>query len=170
MTGKKVDDDTSIMMLLRHEAGHTFNYAYRLYEKPEWQRLFGCFSLPYRDEYKVDPFSTQFVHHLSGYYAQKHPDDDFAETFAVWLTPYSNWRKVYTGTPAIEKLLYVNKVLAMYREKSPIITGGKLDMPVEEMTMTLNEWYEMVYRSHGKRAARPRLYKRPCKNSSKNSR
>lgn len=167
MTGKKVEDDVTIMMLLRHEAGHTFNYAYRLYEKPEWQKLFGRFSLPYQDEYKVDPFSTRFVLHLAGHYAQKHPDDDFAETFAVWLTPDSNWQKVYSGTPALKKLLYVNKVLVKYGEKSPIVTGGRLDMPVEEMVMTLSEWYRMVYKNHGKRAARTRLYTRKYTNSSK---
>ena len=25
--------------------------------------------------------------HLDPWYAQSHPDEDFAETFAVWLTP-----------------------------------------------------------------------------------
>jgi hypothetical protein len=167
MSGKKVEDDMTIMMLLRHEAGHTFNYAYRLYDKPEWQKLFGRFSVPYQDEYKVDPFSTRFVHHLAGYYAQKHPDDDFAETFAVWLTPYSNWQKAYTGTAALDKLLYVNNVLAKYGEKSPIVSAGRLDMPVEEMVMTLSEWYRMVYKNRGKRAAQPRLCTQKNKKSPK---
>ena len=144
----------TIMMLLRHEAGHAFNYAYRLYEKKRWQKVFGDFSLPYKNDYKVDPFSTRFVHHLPGFYAQKHPDDDFAETFAVWLTPNSNWRKVYRGTPALDKLLYVNKVSASYGEKEPIVIDGKLDMPVEEMVMTLREYYETAYSNIGKRAAR----------------
>jgi hypothetical protein len=155
MTGKEVEDDTTIMMLLRHEAGHTVNYAYRLYENPEWQQLFGRFSIPYQDKYEVDPYSNQFVHHLADYYAQKHPDDDFAETFAVWLTPYSNWQKDYTGTPALNKLMYVNKVLTRYGEESPVVTDGRLDMPVEEMSMTLSEWYENVYKNRNKRAAGP---------------
>jgi hypothetical protein len=104
---------------------------------------------------------------LAGYYAQKHPDDDFAETFAIWLTPYSNWQNVYYGTPALDKLLYVNEVLARYGKNEPIVTGGRLDMPLEEMVMTLSEWYETVYKNHGKRAAQPRLVKRKYKKSSK---
>lgn len=141
MTGINSEDDMHAMMLLRHEVGHAFNYAYRLYEKPEWQELFGRFSLPYSDEYKIDPFSTGFVHHIPGCYAQKHPDDDFAETFAVWLSN-SNWKKTYADTPALVKLLYINKIAARYGKKSPMVTGGDLDMPYEEILMTLGEWYE----------------------------
>ncbi len=75
------------MMYLRHEAGHAFNYAYRLYETAEWRELFGPFRRPYRENYRPVPFSRRFVRHIDGWYAQKHPDEDFAETFAVWLTP-----------------------------------------------------------------------------------
>ena len=145
--GIEVENDMTVMMILRHEAGHAFNYAYRLYDKPEWKALFGQFSLPYQDEYQVDPSSTRFVHHLADCYAQKHPDDDFAETFAVWLTPDSHWRTAYAGTPAAEKLRYVERVTAEYGEKPPIVTGGRVDMPVEEIGMTLSEWYETVYRN-----------------------
>ncbi len=143
----EIEDDMSVMMILRHEAGHAFNYAYRLYDKPEWKTLFGQFSQPYQDEYQADPSSTRFVHHLEGCYAQKHPDDDFAETFAVWLTPYSCWQTIYAGTPAAEKLQYVERATAEYGEKPPIVTGGRVDMPVEEIGMTLSEWYETVYRN-----------------------
>jgi hypothetical protein len=142
LTEFKVEDDIAIMMLLRHEAGHTFNYAYRLYNKRKWRQLFGQFSLPYKKNYTVDTHSTRFVLHLSGWYAQRHPDDDFAETFAVWLTPGSDWRKAYDGTPAIAKLIYVDEVVAKYGKKPPVVTGGKLHMPVEDMGMTLGEWYK----------------------------
>ena len=140
------EDDMTMMMILRHEAGHAFNYAYRLYDKPEWQTLFGSFSQPYQEDYQVDPSSTRFVHNLAECYAQKHPDDDFAETFAVWLTPYSHWQTAYAGTPAFEKLQYVERVAAEYGGQPPIVTGGRVDTPVEEMNMTLGEWYETVYR------------------------
>jgi hypothetical protein len=143
LTGFEVEDDTIIMMLLRHEAGHAFNYAYKLYNKREWRKLFGRFSLPYKEYYRVDLLSTRFVRHLSGCYAQRHPDDDFAETFAVWLTPCSDWRKECAGTPALGKLLYADKMVAKYGKKPLIVSGGKLDMPVEEMGMTLGEWYNM---------------------------
>jgi hypothetical protein len=146
VTRLKVEDETAIMMLLRHEAGHTFNYAYKLYDKRAWSKLFGRFSLPYEENYKVDPASTRFVHHLSGWYAQRHPDDDFAETFAVWLTPHSDWRKRYAGTPVLAKLTYVDKAVAKYGKKKPVVTGGKLDMPVEEMGMTLGEWYKISHK------------------------
>jgi hypothetical protein len=158
LTGIKAEDDTTIMMLLRHEAGHTFNYAYRLYEKPEWRKLFGRFSLPYAEEYKVDPFSTRFVHHLSGWYAQRHPDDDFAETFAVWLTPHSDWQREYAGTPALVKLLYVDRMVARYGEKPPLVVGGKLDIPVEEIKITLGEWYQMLRKKyHNNHIIHPRF-------------
>jgi hypothetical protein len=147
MGGIEVENDVTVMTILRHEAGHAFNYAYRLYDKPEWKTLFGPFSQPYQDEYQVDPFSTRFVRHLEGFYAQKHPDDDFAETFAVWLTPCSYWQTAYTGTPALEKLQYVERVTAEYGEKPPIVTGGRVDMPVGEITVTLSEWYETVYKN-----------------------
>jgi hypothetical protein len=147
MSGIEVENDMTVMMILRHEAGHAFNYAYRLYDKPEWKTLFGAFSQPYQDDYQVDPSSTRFVHHLAGCYAQKHPDDDFAETFAVWLTPSSHWQTAYAGTQALEKLQYVARVAAEYGEKPPIATGGRVDMPVEEIKMTISEWYETVYKN-----------------------
>ena len=144
VTGTSYEDDQTIMMLLRHEAGHAFNYAYRLYERPDWQHVFGRFSLPYRDAYRPDPLSNQFVCHLPGYYAQKHPDDDFAETFAVWLTPLLKWPRTYAGTPALAKLRYVNHIAAIYGRKAPDITGGKLDMPFEEIQQPLGKWLYRV--------------------------
>jgi hypothetical protein len=146
MGGIEVGDDTTLMMILRHEAGHAFNYAYRLYDKPDWQTLFGPFSQPYQDEYQVDLSSTRFVQHLAECYAQKHPDDDFAETFAVWLTPCSHWQTAYAGTLALEKLQYVERVAAEYGGKPPIVTGGRVDMPLGEIQMTLSEWYDTVYK------------------------
>jgi hypothetical protein len=140
ITGSGIDDDATIMQLLRHEAGHAFNYAHCLYDEPEWRELFGQFSLPYVEDYKVDPYSTRFVHHLPGCYAQRHPDDDFAETFAVWLTPCSDWQKRYAGSLALPKLMYVDKMVAVHGRKSPVVIGGKLDVPAEEMQMTLAEW------------------------------
>jgi len=148
LTGIEVEDNAEMMMTLRHEAGHAFNYAYRLYEQVEWHKLFGRFSMPYKEQYKVFPFSARFVRHAPGWYVQKHPDDDFAETFAVWLTPSSDWQKWYVETPALAKLLYVDKMAKRYGKQSPVVTSGKLDMPVEEMTMTLDAWYKTNKRHH----------------------
>ncbi|MGA7057713.1 MAG: putative zinc-binding metallopeptidase, partial [Terriglobales bacterium] len=105
-----LEDAREIMMYLRHEAGHAFTYAYKLHAKPEWKQMFGPFRRPYRDNYRPAPFSRDYVRHLPGWYAQKHPDEDFAETFAVWLTPRSNWRKRYRGWGAMAKLQYLNRL------------------------------------------------------------
>src|SRR5262245_56823494 len=82
-----LEDAREIRMYLRHEAGHAFNYAYKLYEEPEWRERFGPFHRPYRERYRPVPFHRGFVRHMEGWYAQKHPDEDFAETFPVWLAP-----------------------------------------------------------------------------------
>jgi superoxide dismutase len=97
---------------LRHETGHVLGYAFELWRTPAWVGAFGDFRQPYRDEYKPDPRSTQHVNYttdsLRGHYAQKHPDEDWAETFAAWLDPASNWAEQYRGWPgALAKLQYV---------------------------------------------------------------
>ena len=130
------------MMYLRHEAGHAFNYAYRLYEREEWHALFGPYSRPYVDAYKPNPFATEFVRHIAGWYAQKHPDEDFAETFAVWLDPQSSWRDAYAGTPALRKLQYVEGVARELGAQPPPVKPRKRDMPVEEMTYTVADHYK----------------------------
>jgi hypothetical protein len=142
LTGIEAENEDEVMMCLRHEAGHAFNYAYRLFMKPEWRRQFGKFSQPYKEDYKPTPFSTKFVRHIPGWYAQKHPDEDFAETFAVWLTPGSNWKQHYADTPAMAKLIYVDALVQKYGQKSPVVSDKKLDTPVQEMTMTLDRWYQ----------------------------
>src|SRR5512138_1381875 len=115
-----LEDEREIMMYLRHEAGHAFNYAYRLYATPEWRRLFGPFNRRYRDDYRPVPFSRKFVRHIAGWYGQKHPDEDFAETFAVWLTPRSQWRQRYKGWGALPKLQYVDRVARNLGNVDPI--------------------------------------------------
>ena len=129
------------MMYLRHEAGHAFNYAYVLYEDEEWHEIFGPYSRPYIDNFKPNPFSREFVRHIAGWYAQKHPDEDFAETFAVWLDPKSDWRNEYAGSPALAKLEYVDRVAKRIGELPPKIQPRKRDEPVEEMRYTVSDYY-----------------------------
>src|SRR5512140_1879074 len=114
-----LEDEREIMMYLRHEAGHAFNYAYELYKTDEWKALFGPFRRPYRDHYRPVPFSRRFVRHIAGWYAQKHPDEDFTETFAVWLTPDSDWQRHYRGWPALKKLHYVDRMARELAEQAP---------------------------------------------------
>jgi hypothetical protein len=142
----EVEDGQQILTLLRHEAGHAVNYAYRLYEAPEWIQTFGPFTKPYRDQFRPNPLSRAFVRHLVHHqygrtYAQKHPDEDFAETFAVWLTPRSGWRRRYRNWPALCKLRYVDRVMKSLRGVPPACTGGPLCTPAEEMDILLAEHY-----------------------------
>ncbi len=163
-TGVEAEDDWEIMMYLRHEAGHAFNYAYKLYEKPDWRRIFGRFSQPYIEDYRPIPFDSRFVHHIGGWYAQKHPDDDFAETFAVWLTPDSEWRRWYADTPALTKLLYVDEVVHKYGGQPAMMTDEKLDMPVQEMTMTLDTWYRTCRDTGQTRIQLPKIIEKDLRN------
>ena len=139
-----LEDRDEIMMYLRHEAGHAFNYAYRLYRMPEWRQLFGPFRRAYRDDYRPVPFSRRFVRHIAGWYAQKHPDEDFAETFAVWLTPRSQWRKRYKGWGALAKLRYVDRMARKFRDAEPLRKRGHTDLTVEEMETTVEQFYEQA--------------------------
>ena len=136
-----LEDAREIRMYLRHEAGHAFNYAYRLFETAEWRERFGPFTRPYRDRYRPVPFHRGFVRHMEGWYAQKHPDEDFAETFAVWLTPRSRWRQRYKGWPAMGKLRYVDRVAHRLGDTEPVVRLASTDITVEEMNMTVGEFF-----------------------------
>ena len=105
----------------------------------KWHRL-GKFSRPYRDTFQPNPFSRHFVRHIVHHqygrtYAQKHPDEDFAETFAVWLTPRSSWRRRYQNWPAIRKLFYIHRLMRSLQDREPLCTDGTLCMPIEEMDL-----------------------------------
>jgi hypothetical protein len=138
-----VEDDEEAMRYLRHEAGHAFNYAFRLHERPEWVALFGAFDAPYRERYRADPFSREHVRHILAWYAQKHPDEDFSETFAVWLTPGVDWRSEYAGWPALRKLEWVDRVMSEIANESPYVAAPtEDDLPVEAMRYTVAQHYE----------------------------
>ena len=129
------------MMYLRHEAGHAFNYAYRLHRTPEWKQLFGPYRRPYRENYRPVLFSKDYVRYLPGWYAQKHPDEDFAETFAVWLTPRSGWRKKYRGWGALAKLKYMDRIASELGHLDPLRKRGAPDITTADMEMTVGEFY-----------------------------
>jgi hypothetical protein len=137
-----------ILQYLRHEAGHAFNYAYRIYTRPEWRAMFGPFGRRYRDEYHPVPFSRNYVRHLPGWYAQKHPDEDFAETFAVWLTPHGDWRRRYAGRPALAKLEYVDRLARELADQAPRVARGRTDWTVDEMRLTVGELFDRADARH----------------------
>ena len=142
----ELEDARTIMMLLRHEAGHAVNYAYRLWRRPSWTEIFGPFTRPYRDSFRPNRASRHYVRHITAYpygrtYAQKHPDEDFAETFAVWLTPRSNWRERYRSWPVLRKLLYVDRLMKDIRKDAPASRRGRRLRPVDRLNATLAEHY-----------------------------
>ncbi len=127
--------------ILRHEAGHVVQNAYRLQRRRHWQRLFGRSSQRYPRYYRPDPGSKSYVQHLPLWYAQSHPDEDFAETFAVWLRPRSDWRKRYAGWPALAKLHYVDELMHEIADRRPLTTRRRFVDPVSQLTTTLAEHY-----------------------------
>jgi hypothetical protein len=136
-----LEDNREIMMYLRHEAGHAFNYAYKLHRTPEWKQIFGPYRRPYRENYRPVLFSKDYVRYLPGWYAQKHPDEDFAETFAVWMTPRSNWRKRYRGWGAMAKLRYMERIARDLGNIDPLRKRGTPDITVADMETTVGEFY-----------------------------
>jgi len=138
------------MKLLRHECGHALNYAYKLYKRTRWRELFGPFSARYSDSYYSRPYSRRYVIHLEGNYAQAHPDEDFAETFAVWLNSESQWEQKYRGWPALRKLRYVDELMSRIGNQDPIVTVEK-EPPwsADRMTSTLAAFYERKRKTLG---------------------
>lgn len=130
------------MKLLRHEAGHAIEYAYRFPKRPKWRRIFGPSSLEYADTYKFRPYSKNFVRHLDGYYAQYHPDEDFVETFAVWLTPGLNWRELYKGWKALAKLEYVDALMTEIKGKAPTVKDKHKYWRLSSLQTTLRHFYD----------------------------
>ncbi|PWT93810.1 MAG: hypothetical protein C5B54_01285 [Acidobacteria bacterium] len=136
----EAESDEEIVRYLRHEAGHAFNYAYKLYETEEWHKIFGPYSRPYRERYKPNPFSRNYVRHIPGWYAQKHPDEDFAETFAIFIAPDSNWQELYKEWGCYNKLLYVEKVVRQWGQQEPKVTAENFDTS-EDLRSSVAEHY-----------------------------
>ena len=137
-----VESDDEAMRYLRHEAGHAVNYAFRLHERQEFGAIFGDYGRPYAEHYLADPLSRDHVRHILGWYAQKHPDEDFAETFAVWLTPGLDWRTEYAGWGALRKLEWLDGVMHEIAELAPTpLEPTDDDLPVAAMTWTVADHY-----------------------------
>jgi hypothetical protein len=131
-----------LMRILRHEAGHAIDSAYRLRRRRTWREVFGPASLPYPDTYRPRPGSRRFVQHLGAWYAQAHPTEDFAETFAVWLKPNSPWRREYLGWPAYVKLEYIDGLAAEFGAAKPPVTDRTRIEDIADEGRTLRQHYE----------------------------
>ncbi len=130
-----------LMRILRHESGHAIDTAYRLRRRKGWRDVFGKASRPYPKVYRPQPASKKFVLHLGHWYAQSHPTEDFAETFAVWLQPRSTWRREYQEWPALAKLQYVDDVMERLQSERPAVNARHVIEPLRENKRTLREHY-----------------------------
>jgi len=137
------------MRILRHEAGHALDTAYRLHRRRRYRELFGRYTAPYPEHYSPKPSSRKFVLHLEPCYAQAHPAEDFAETFAVWLKPRSNWRSAYAQWPALKKLEYVAELMEEVGARAPLVATREQVEPLRTIKKTLGEHYAQKREYYG---------------------
>ena len=138
------------MCILRHEAGHAVDTAYRLRRRKRWREVFGPASRPYPDSYTARPGSRRYVQHLGDWYAQAHPCEDFAETFAVWLKPNSSWRREYEKWPAFKKIEFVDELLGEVRDSRAPVRNREVVEPLRDNTRTLGEHYRRKLARHSR--------------------
>jgi hypothetical protein len=129
------------LRLLRHEAGHAIDTAFELRRRPDWRRVFGPSSMRYPGTYLSEPTSRRHVLHVGHWYAQSHPTEDFAETFAVWLQPKARWRRDYAGWPALAKLEFVDTVMDELRGVRPTVRDRGVVEPLSQNDRTLGSHY-----------------------------
>jgi hypothetical protein len=144
------------MKILRHETGHAIQHGYRLARRKRWQELFGKSSLRYPEYYRPRPASKRFVLHLDRWYAQAHPDEDFAETFAVWFQPRPLWKKRYAGWPALKKIEYVDELMAELAGEKPTVTSKACLEALPRLKKTLRQHYAEKRARYS--VAYPRIY------------
>ena len=137
------------MKILRHEAGHAIDNAYKLRQRRRRQQIFGPSYMQYPDYYTPKPYSKSFVLHLDSWYAQSHPDEDFAETFAVWLNPQSDWRTRYADWPALKKLEYMDGLMRDLTGKRMLVGTRRRIEPLQSLRKTLRAHYERKRRHYG---------------------
>jgi hypothetical protein len=136
------------LRLLRHEMGHVLNHTYLLEKDKKWRKLFGSPSLEYSESYRARPYSKRFVRHLDNWYAQSHPEEDFAETFAIWLTPGLDWQHQYRGWSALEKLSYVDDLMARLAG-TPALVYNKFKMgEASRLRSRLSVYYKRRRRTY----------------------
>jgi hypothetical protein len=129
------------LRIMRHETGHAIQHAYQLHRRRRWQQVFGKSSTRYPEYYRPNPASKRYVQHLRLWYAQSHPDEDFAETFAEWVRPRSDWRLRYKGWPALKKLEYVDELMSELSEVKPRVTARRVVEPLHQLRQTLDAHY-----------------------------
>ena len=134
--------EPELMRILRHETGHALDNAFRIHNKESWRKVFGSVKQRYPIAYKPKPNSRRYVLHLDAWYAQAHPVEDWAETFAVWLRPGRRWRSRYQGWPALRKLQYVDRLMESLAGAKPVNRTRRRDEPLSELSITLEQYYK----------------------------
>ncbi len=130
-----------IMKLLRHETAHALDNVFLLRKLKVRQKLFGISQTKYPNDYLPDPKSRDYVINLDEYYAQSHPDEDWAETFATWLNPKVDWQSKYKNWGAIEKLTYLDSVMKKIKHLSPKLKRVRYVECITNDHRTLDEYY-----------------------------
>jgi len=100
-------DQIEIKKIIRHECAHALDNAFALRKLKKRQSLFGYSSVIYPTSYSPNLTSNNFIHHLGDCYGASHPDEDWAETFAVWL---SEVKPVLKSDAARDKYNYLASV------------------------------------------------------------
>ena len=153
---EQMRDEADLVLLLKHEIGHAFCYAYKLYRLKEFRLQFaveGNFFRSYPDDnkYQPNPWSRDFVNPDGDHYAQKHPDDDFAETFATYIDPEGLWRARYRDKPgALRKINFVSRMIRSCGGRKPLLDtpGQPLHKPVTDLKMTVAEFFHISPRRY----------------------
>ncbi len=141
MRGTLAETPDFNLRVLRHEAGHALENAFQLRHFPPVEEIFGPSNRRYPRYYSPRPYSRSYVRNLGQGYAQSHPDEDFAETFAVWLTPKRRWKTAYAGWAAIEKLRFMDRLMEELAGLPPPIVNHRVIEPISTLTQTLRTHY-----------------------------
>ncbi len=141
------DDD--LLRILRHEYAHALLYAFEGWKHWHWVQAFGDFDKEYTEDWEPDASKdADFVAHLDRpgtggllHYAQKHPDEDWAETFATWIS--GEWQaQMETGSDLRKKkILTVQDLVSrgfFYGE--PIVKNLGRRTPSTRNAMTVGEY------------------------------
>lgn len=135
-----------VLRCLRHELAHAIGYAYELWQRPEWSATYGDFLTPYLDGYVPnDVVSEDFVEYLTGtprHYAQKHPDEAWAEAAARLLDlnsadPFAEHAQ-HPG--ALRKLEVAADLLKSVRGQQPVNHAPGKIIPYRMLKGRVRDW------------------------------
>jgi hypothetical protein len=127
------------MRLMRHECGHAFDHAYKISYRRDFRLLFGDPAKPYNPDAQISDYDCEsYVRNLNPGYAQTHPYEDFAETFAVWLESDEKKLRAFAAKPRIAaKFLYINKLAKLLGNAATYCTNRTPLNPTWRIKKTL---------------------------------